>query len=63
MLLVKDDIYVKCIKWVMVVLDKLVVVEYVLELVLEFLWDYLEGELILVWVNFDLKLDLLFFFW
>lgn len=63
MLLVKDDIYVKCIKWVMVVLDKLVVVEYVLELALEFLWDYLEGELILVWVNFDLKLDLLFFFW
>ncbi|QUS60037.1 universal stress protein [Synechocystis sp. PCC 7339] len=59
MLLVKDDIYVKRIKRVMVALDKSAAAQYALELALELLRDYPEGELILARVNPDLKPDLL----
>lgn len=58
MLLVKDDIYVKRIKRVMVALDKSSAAEYALDLALQLLRDYPEGELILARVNTDLKPNL-----
>lgn len=59
MLLVKDDIYVKRIKRVMVALDKSAAAQYALDLALYLLRDYGEAELILARVNPDLKPDLL----
>ncbi len=59
MLLVKDDVYVKKIKRVMVALDKSPAAEYALELALYLLRDYTEAELILARVNPDMKQDLL----
>lgn len=59
MLLVKDDIYVKKIKRVMVALDKSAAAEYALDLALLLLRDYPDGELWLVRVNPDLKPELL----
>ena len=59
MLLVKDDIYVKRIKRVMVALDKSSAAEYALDLALYLLRDYPESELVLARVNPDLKPDLL----
>ncbi|MBJ7901567.1 MAG: universal stress protein [Cyanobacteria bacterium RI_101] len=59
MLLVKDDIYVKRIKRVMVALDKSAAAEYALDLALYLLRDYPEGEVIFARVNPDLKPDLL----
>ncbi len=59
MLLVKDDIYVKKIKRVMVALDKSPAAQYALDLALYLLRDYGEAELILARVNPDLKPDLL----
>jgi nucleotide-binding universal stress UspA family protein len=58
MLLVKEDIYVKKIKRVMVALDKSSAADYALELALFLLKDYPEGELILARVNPDLKPDI-----
>ncbi|MBR8829864.1 MAG: hypothetical protein N5P05_000595 [Chroococcopsis gigantea SAG 12.99] len=54
MLLVKDDIYVKKIKRIMVALDKSPASDYALDLALYLLRDY-PGELILARVNPDLK--------
>ncbi|NJL84435.1 MAG: universal stress protein [Chloroflexaceae bacterium] len=59
MLLVKDDIYVKKIKRVMVALDKSSAAQYGLDLALYLLRDYPGCELILVHVNPDLNLELL----
>jgi nucleotide-binding universal stress UspA family protein len=59
MLLVKDDIYVKRIKRVMVALDKSAAAEYALDLAIYLLKDYPEAELILARVNPDLKKELL----
>lgn len=59
MLLVKDDIYVKKIKRVMVAMDKSKAAQYALELALYLLKDYREAELIFARVNPDLKPDLL----
>lgn len=59
MLLVKDDIYIKRIKRVMVALDKSAAAEYALDLALYLLRDYPEGELIFARVNPDLKPELL----
>lgn len=59
MLLVKDDIYVKRIKRVMVALDKSSAAEYALDLALHLLKDYPEAELVLARVNPDLKPELL----
>jgi nucleotide-binding universal stress UspA family protein len=58
MLLVKDDIYVKKIKRVMVALDKSSAADYALELALFLLRTY-PAELILARVNPDLKPELL----
>jgi nucleotide-binding universal stress UspA family protein len=58
MLLVKDDIYVRKIKRVMVALDKSQAADYALEMALSILRDYREAELFLLRVNPDLKLDL-----
>lgn len=58
MLLVKDDIYVRKIKRVMLALDKSASSQYALELALYMLRDYREAELYLVRVNPDLKPDL-----
>jgi nucleotide-binding universal stress UspA family protein len=58
MLLVKDDIYVKKIKRVMVALDKSPAADYALDLALFLLRDYPEAELFLARVNPDLKPDL-----
>ncbi len=55
MLLVKDDIYVKRIKRVMVALDKSDSASYALELALYLLRDYTEAELYLVRINPDMK--------
>ncbi len=55
MLLVKDDIYVKKIKRVMVALDKSNASEYALELATFLLKDNLGCELILARINPDLK--------
>ena len=59
MLLVKDDIYIKRIKRVMVAMDKSAAAEYALDLALYLLKDYPDAELILVRVNPDLKPELL----
>lgn len=59
MLLVKDDIYVKKIKRVMVALDKSEAAQYALNLALFLLRDYPDGELILARVNPDLKPEFL----
>lgn len=59
MLLVKDDIYVKKIKRVMVALNKSAAAEYALDLALLLLRDYPDGELWLARVNPDLKPELL----
>jgi len=59
MLLVKDDIYVKKIKRVMVALDKSTASDYALELALFLLRDYSDGELVLARVNPDLDPKLL----
>jgi nucleotide-binding universal stress UspA family protein len=58
MLLVKDDIYVKKIKRVMVALDKSPASQYALDMALYLLRDYKDAELFLVRVNPDLKPDL-----
>jgi nucleotide-binding universal stress UspA family protein len=58
MLLVKDDIYIKKIKRIMVALDKSAAAQYCLDLALFLLRDYREGELILARVNPDLKADI-----
>jgi nucleotide-binding universal stress UspA family protein len=58
MLLVKDDIYVKKIKRVMVALDKSETANYALDLALSFLRDYKQAELFLARVNPDLKPDI-----
>jgi nucleotide-binding universal stress UspA family protein len=59
MLLVKDDIYVKKIKRVMVALDKSAASQYALDLTLYLLKDYSDAELVLARVNPDLKPELL----
>jgi nucleotide-binding universal stress UspA family protein len=59
MLLVKEDIYIKKIKRVMVALDKSAAADYALDLALFLLRDYPEGELWLARVNPDLKPELL----
>jgi nucleotide-binding universal stress UspA family protein len=59
MLLVKDDIYVKKIKRVMIALDKSAAAQSALDLVLFMLRDYPDAELILARVNPDLKPELL----
>ncbi|MEL4894928.1 universal stress protein [Crocosphaera sp. Alani8] len=59
MLLVRDDVYVKKIKRVMVALDKSPAAEYALDLALYLLRDYQEAELILARVNPDIKPELL----
>lgn len=55
MLLVKDDIYVKKIKRVMVALDKSEIANKTLDLALSLLRDYSEAELFLARINPDLK--------
>lgn len=59
MLLVKEDIYVKKIKRVMVALDKSDAAQYALDLALYLLRDYSEAELIFARVNSDLRPELL----
>ena len=59
MLLVKDDIYVKKIRRVMVAMDKSDAAQYCLDLALTLLKDYKDGELFLARVNPDLKPELL----
>jgi nucleotide-binding universal stress UspA family protein len=59
MLLVKDDIYVKKIKRVMVALDKSSASDYAVDLALFLLRDYPSAELLLARVNPDLKPELL----
>lgn len=59
MLLVKDDIYIKKIKRVMVALDKSAAADSALDMALFLLKDYPEAELWLTRVNPDLKADLL----
>ncbi|MDJ0717161.1 MAG: universal stress protein [Prochloraceae cyanobacterium] len=58
MLMVKDDVYVKKIKRVMVGLNESRGAQYALELTLDLLQDYPGCELILVRVNSDLKRNL-----
>ena len=58
MLLVKDDIYVKRIKRVMVALDKSEAASYALENALYLLKDYREAELYLVRVNPDMSTNI-----
>lgn len=58
MLLVKDDIYVKKIKRVMVALDKSAAADYALEFALNLLRDYPDAQLYLARVNPDLKSDI-----
>ncbi|AFZ35893.1 UspA domain-containing protein [Stanieria cyanosphaera PCC 7437] len=60
MLLVKDDIYVKRIKRVMVALDKSPAAQYALDLALFLLQGYQDAELFLTRVNPDLKADISF---
>lgn len=55
MLLVKDDIYVRKIKRVMLAVDKSEASQYALELTLYMLRDYKEAELYLLRVNPDLS--------
>ncbi|AUC61112.1 hypothetical protein AA637_08045 [Cyanobacterium sp. HL-69] len=54
MLLVKDDIYIRKVKRVMLALDKSEAAQYALELTINMLKDYREAELYLVRVNPDL---------
>lgn len=58
MLLVKDDIYVRKIKRVMLALDKSESSRYALEMALYLLKDYREAELYLVRINPDMNVDL-----
>ncbi len=58
MLLVKDDIYIRKIKKVMVALDKSETSEDALQLALTMMRDYPAAELILARINPDLKSDL-----
>ncbi len=58
MLLVKEDIYIKRIKRVMVALDKSPAAQYALDLALSLLRGYADAEIFLVRVNPDLKADL-----
>ena len=58
MLLVKDDIYVRKIKRVMLALDKSEAAKYSLELALYMLRDYRDAELYLTRVNPDMKPNL-----
>lgn len=58
MLLVKDDIYVRKIKRVMLAMDKSEASQYALELTLYMLKDYKEAELYLLRVNPDLSPNL-----
>lgn len=58
MLLVKDDIYIRKIKRVMLALDKSASADYALELTLYLLRDYSEAQLYLIRVNPDMKPDL-----
>ncbi len=58
MLLVKDDIYVRKIKRVMLALDKSEAAKYSLELALYMLKDYRDAELYLIRVNPDMKTNL-----
>lgn len=59
MLLIKDDVYVKKIKRVMVAMDKAKASQYALDVALKLLQGYKEAELFLARVNPDLKKDLL----
>lgn len=59
MLLVRDDIYVKTIKRIMVAMDKSPAAQYALDLALYLLRDYPGAELILSRVNPDLNPELL----
>jgi nucleotide-binding universal stress UspA family protein len=59
MLLVKDDIYIKKIKRVMVAIDKAPASQYALDLALFMLRDYSDAQLFLTRVNPDLKPELL----
>jgi len=59
MLLVKDDIYVKKIKRIMVALNKSNAAEYTLDLAIDLFKDYSGCELILARVNPDLNSNLL----
>ncbi|MEM7761940.1 MAG: universal stress protein [Cyanobacteria bacterium P01_A01_bin.40] len=58
MLLVKDDIYVKKLKRVMVALDKSPAASYALDLTLNLLRDYQDAEIFLTRVNPDLDPNL-----
>lgn len=55
MLLVKDDIYVKRIKRVMVAIDKSVAAQYALDVALSMFQGYKDAEIYLTRVNPDLK--------
>jgi nucleotide-binding universal stress UspA family protein len=59
MLLVKDDIYVKKIRKVMIALDKAQASQYALDLALLLLRGYKEAEIILTRINPDLNPELL----
>jgi nucleotide-binding universal stress UspA family protein len=59
MLLIKDDIYVKKIKRVLVALDKSSAADYALDLALYLLRDHPQSEIILARINPDLKPELL----
>lgn len=59
MLLVKDDIYVKKIKKVMVAMDKSEAAQYALDVAISLLRDRTDVDLLLARVNPDLKKDLL----
>lgn len=54
MLLVKDDIYVKRLKRIMVAIDKSPAAQYALDLTLSLLKDYKDAEILLTRVNPDL---------
>jgi nucleotide-binding universal stress UspA family protein len=58
MLLVKDDIYVKRLKRIMVALDKSPAAQYALDLTLFLLRGYKDAEVFLVRVNPDLQSDI-----
>jgi nucleotide-binding universal stress UspA family protein len=58
MLLVKDDIYVKKIKRVMVAMDKSPAAEYALDVALSLFQGYRDAEIFLTRVNPDLQSDI-----
>jgi len=58
MLLVKDDIYIRRVKRVMLALDKSEAAQYALELTINILKDYKEAQLYLVRVNPDLDVNI-----